>query len=72
MTKENIKRHLISLVLTFLATFFLVVGFEMADPNFVFSAVSIKIVALAGLIAGARAVAKIVYEISYNYLSPKK
>ena len=72
MTKENIKRHLISLGITFVASFFLVVGFQLSDPNFVFTIVAIKAVVLSGLIAATRAVAKIVYEICYNLLSTKE
>ena len=72
MTKENIKRHLISLALTFVASFFLVTGFQLSSPDFVFSADAIRIAALAGLISGTRAVAKIVYEFCYNFLSTNK
>lgn len=69
MTKEALKRHLISLAITFVATFFLVMSFEISDPAFVFTATSLKVLALSALIAGARAVAKIIYEIAYSLLS---
>lgn len=67
-----IKRHLVSLGITFVATFFLVMSFEISDPDFVFSAISIRALAMSALIAGARAVAKIVYELCYDLLSKKK
>lgn len=72
MTLQDLYRHLISLGITFVATFFLVMSFEVTSPNFVFSAMTIKVVALSGLIAASRSVAKIIYELCYNFLSTKK
>lgn len=71
MTTENILRHLRSLLVTFVASFLLVVAFEISSDDFVFSVEALKITTLAGLIAGARAVAKIIYELAYNYLFKK-
>lgn len=70
--KDIIKRHVISLGITFLASFFLVVSFAVMSDQFTFSVAAIKSIAIAGLIAGSRAVAKIVYELCYNYLSNKR
>jgi hypothetical protein len=69
--KNNIKRHLISLAITFVATFLLVVCFQISSDEFVFSKTSLVALALSGLIAGTRAVAKIIYELAYNLLSSK-
>ena len=71
MTKETIKRHLISLFITFIATFLLVIAFEFKSDDFVFSVDAIKIVMLSGVVAGARAVFKLVYEIVFNYTSSR-
>jgi hypothetical protein len=46
-------------------------SFSIADPNFVFTTDSLKALMISSLIAGARAVAKVIYEISYNLLSNK-
>ena len=72
MKKNTLKRHLISSGITFVATFFLVVSFAIGSDDFVFSKSSFVALVISGLIAGTRAVAKIIYEIAYNLLSSKK
>lgn len=68
MSITTFKRHIVSLLVTFVATFLLVISFEISDPDFVFSTTTLRVLALSGLIAGARSVAKIVYEIVYDLL----
>lgn len=63
-TKEAIKRHAISLGITFISSFFLIVGFQISNPDFVFTTDAIRSVALAGLISATRAVGKLVYELA--------
>ena len=72
MTKENIKRYLISSVITFLGTFFLIIGGTMAEKSFVFSHTTVYAAVFAALTAGARAVAKVIYEVGYDLLSNKE
>jgi hypothetical protein len=72
MTFQDFKRHLISLGITFVATFLLVTGLAMSQDNFVFSKDAVIITVLSAASAGARAVAKIVYELCYSFLSTKK
>ncbi len=72
MIKENIKRHLISATITFLATFFLVVAFALKDDTFVITKTSIQAVLFSGIVAGVRAVSKVVYELCYSLLSTKE
>lgn len=67
-----IKRHLVSAGITFVATFFLVVGFELSSPDFVFTKVALQTVAVSALVAGTRALAKVIYECSLELLSKKK
>lgn len=71
MTKETIKRHLISLFITFIATFLLVIAFEFKSDDFIFSVDAIRIVILSGIVAGARAVFKLIYEIVLSYVSSR-
>jgi hypothetical protein len=68
MSKKDLKRHAISALITFVATFLLVVSFELKNPEFIFSTYSLKALVLSGLIAGVRAVAKIVYESVREYV----
>lgn len=68
MTLEAIKRHLVSLVVTFVATFLLVISFEISNPDFNFSLDALRVLAVSGIVAGARSVAKIVYEVVYDLL----
>jgi len=72
MTKENIKRYIISSLVTFLGSFFLIVGGTMMQSDFVFTKTAIYAATFSGLMVGARAVAKIVYEIGYDLLSSNK
>ena len=64
MTKETIKRYAISIGITFVSSFFLIVSFELSNPEFAFTVSGIKIVVLAGIAAGSRAVFKLIYEIA--------
>lgn len=72
MTKETIKRHLISLGLTFVATFFLYVGLMIKDDAFIFTTTALQGIFVGGVIAATRAIAKVIYEICYDLLSVKK
>jgi len=72
MTKENIKRYLVSSGVTFLGSFFLIVGGTMMQDDFVFTKTAVYAATFSGLMVGARAVAKIVYEIGYDLLSTKE
>jgi len=69
MTNYALKRHMISIGITFVSTFFLVISFEIGNPDFVFSTDAIKVVALSGITAGARAVGKMIYELCYSLLN---
>ena len=72
MTKTTIKRYLISSLVTFLGSFFLVTGGIMMEQDFMFTKAAIIAATFSGLMVGARAVAKIVYEVGYDLLSAKK
>jgi len=71
MTAQDLKRHLISIAITFVSTFFLVFSFALSDEAFTFSRSAIMGVLGGALIAGIRAVAKVVYEIARSVLSDK-
>lgn len=64
MTNEAIKRHAISIGITFVSSFFLVVGFELSNPEFAFNTDAIKVVVMSGFIAGSRAVFKFIFELA--------
>lgn len=71
-TKANIKRHLISAAITFVATFlFFFCGLVMTE-QFKFTWDALYAASLGGFIAGARAVAKIIYEVAGEVLSSEE
>ena len=49
--------------ITFVTTFILVITFEIGQESFVFSQDSIVALVVSGLVASARAVARIVYDL---------
>jgi hypothetical protein len=72
MTMKTFYRHLISAGITFIATFFLVVGFAISQDTFVFSKDALMAVIASAMAAAARALGKIIYELCYTLLSAKK
>lgn len=70
--KETIKRHLISALLTFLGTFIVVVCALMSSDTFVFEKTAIVASIVSGLVAGARACVKVVWEIGAYLISESK
>lgn len=72
MTKENIKRHLISASLTFTATFAFFFFGLVANETFTFSKDAIYAAVIGGMLAGVRAVAKIIFEWASEFLSSGK
>ena len=71
LTKDTIKRHLISLAITFFATFLLVVSGAVMSPDFDFTKDAILGIIAGGLVAGARAIAKVIYEVVYDIAQTK-
>ena len=68
---EHIKRHLISAGITFVATFFLIFSFGIGSDSFTFSKDALLALAGSALVAGVRALAKIIYEVAYDILQTK-
>jgi hypothetical protein len=71
MTKDAIIRHLISAGITFVATFFLIFALGLGEETFTFSKDAVVALAGSALVAGVRALAKIIYEIAYDILNTK-
>lgn len=72
LTKDTIKRYLISSGITFLATFAATLSTAIMADNFAFTK-SAWISAIAGaVIVAVRALFKIIYEISADILSTLK
>lgn len=59
---KKFKQHLISASLTFSTVFFLTIALAINVPEFQFNKQSIVAIALAGVIAGVRALAKFIVE----------
>lgn len=72
MNQEIIKRHAVSATITFLATFaFVFFGLVMQD-TYELSKDAILAAFSGASIAGARAVAKIIYELASEFLFSNK
>lgn len=72
MTLVNAKRHLISALITFVATFVFFFAGLIMQETFVLSKTAILSAAAGALLAGIRAVAKITYEMAAAFLSSRK
>lgn len=59
---STFKQHFISAVLTFVIGFATYMGIYLSTPNFEFTKDAISAAALAGFIAGGRAVLKLIIE----------
>lgn len=70
--KTTFKEHLISAVITFVATFFLMMSLMISDANFTWSKESFQALVVACAISATRTVAKIIYELCSQLLSKKK
>jgi len=71
MTKETTVRHFISFLITFVATFLLVFSLGLSSDTFVFSKDALLSLGVSALISAIRSLAKIIYEITYDYLQTK-
>lgn len=60
--KSTIKEHLVSLALTFLSGFAVYMAFLIQTPNFQFTKDALGSAGVAAIIAGVRAVAKLIIE----------
>lgn len=59
---SNLKQHALSAFVTFITTFAVTIAFAIQVPDFTFRKESLVAVALAGITAGVRAVAKFITE----------
>lgn len=59
---SNVKQHLISIATTFVTAFLVTVSMAVQVPEFSFSKQTLVAVALAGIIAGLRAIFKFIVE----------
>lgn len=62
MTKENLKRHLVSASITFLSTFVVTIAMAISENTISFEKGAIISLSFAAMIAGVRAVAKLILE----------
>lgn len=70
--KETIKRHLISLTVTFVGFFFFTFGAALMQESFDFSKSALSAAILSAGLAGVRACAKIIWEIGKELISKNK
>lgn len=68
----NLKDHLISAGITFIAAFFLVMGLTISDPGFTWSKESFQALVVSATIAATRSLAKIIYELCSELLAKKQ
>lgn len=69
--KKSIKLHLESAGITFVAMFLMTFCFELSRPDFTLSKASLFALASSAFIAGVRATAKIIYEMSKDLMTKK-
>lgn len=72
ISKEKVTEHLESAAITFIATFALFFCGLVASDNFNFSWDAAYAASLSSLVVATRAVAKIIYQWAYDYLSSSK
>ena len=64
-----IKRHLISMGVTFVGFFLLTFGAALLSDTFVFNQSAITAIAISATIAGFRGIAKLIYELGRELIA---
>lgn len=65
---KKYKKTIESILITFTATFVLVVGMELSRDDFIFSQDTLVALAVSGTVAGVRAIARIAVDITKDLL----